>query len=120
MSTKILIVEDDPATRRMYVRILSRLNQPVTVLQTDNVDEAREVFLANSDIQLAILDGSPTGASNSTTTDLAKEIKQQSPACRLVAVTGRPDLYPELLATCHAVVEKPFEKPELLAALGLS
>lgn len=118
MSTKILIVEDEPTIMRTYLRIL--LNKSVTVLQADNVDEARQLFLANSDINVAILDGSPTGSQGSTTTDLAKEIKQQSPACRLVAVTGRPDLYPELLAACHAVVEKPFDKLELLASLGLS
>lgn len=117
MSTKILIVEDNPAVRQVYVRILSKL--PVIVLQADNVDVARSLFLANPEINVVVLDGDVPGSIS--TGQLAQDIRQQGRMrYRLVAIVGNLEKCPDLVAVCNVALQKPIEKPEFLAALGLS
>lgn len=117
MSTKILIVEDEPATRRMYVRILSKL--PVIIIEADNTDVARSLFLANPEINIVILDGIVPGSIS--TGQLAQEIRQQGKMrYRLVAIVGNLEKCPDLVAVCNVALEKPIEKLVFLAALGLS
>lgn len=118
MAIKILLVEDEPALMRVYMRTL--LEKPVTVLQATNVDQAMHLISTNPDINKVVLDGSPRGSFAETTADLAKEIRTKLPECDLIAATGEPGRYGELRALCRLTLCKPFSKAEFLSALGLS
>lgn len=119
-SFKVLIVEDEVAMTRLYERMIKKCKgiNP-TILKARDNDEAFDLFLENTDIDAAVLDGSPKGSGFTDTYKLALAIRLRRPDCRLIAVTGNPAGCKQLWDFCDRKLAKPFEKEDFWEALGL-
>jgi len=120
---KILIVEDDLPLGEAFERAIMKFAQAqsilMTVLKTDNTDDAHELFIENPDFDTVLLDGSPTGHGFSDTYKLALAIRLRSNKCRLVATSGSPKDYKDLWDFCDERLAKPFNSEALWRKLGL-
>ncbi len=81
----ILIVEDDQCIRDLCRMILKSSGKPIDVLEASNIMEAETIIRNNEPIDFAILDGNVPGGR--TTTELAKDIRQQNPHCFMIAAS---------------------------------
>jgi DNA-binding NtrC family response regulator len=83
----ILVVEDDPAVRRLIVRALSR--NGFTVLGAGSATAGLAAFEAPfANIKLAIIDMVMPGMSG---LDLAAELERRQPGIRILYISGHGD-----------------------------
>lgn len=112
--TSILLVEDDEVFARVIGRALHRRNY--TVACAYNVEQARQL-IATEIFELAILD---LNLGNQSSLSLIDLLKQSSPLCRILILTG----YASIATAVEAIklgadnyLAKPADAEEILAAL---
>jgi hypothetical protein len=113
---KILVVDNEPALVRAYMRMTKGL---AIVLSADDTDRGYKLIVENPDLHAVIMDSDTRGRLLQTTYALALSIKAHWPKCILVAATGSPGSCTELVDICDQILVKPFGKKDFLKALGL-
>jgi two-component system cell cycle sensor histidine kinase/response regulator CckA len=108
-SETILLVEDEPAVRRLVAASLERAGYQVLEAR-DGVEglalfdaHASSVDLLITDLRMPEMDGQ----------SLVRELRDRAPALRVLCVSGYPGSAVELTHTEHFLA-KPFSKYELL------
>src|SRR5437773_2247279 len=110
MKSKILLVDDDPAVRRMLSRVLE--DEDYTVLLATNAAEALEVASA-AGVDVALLD---LNLPDQTGWELFERLISAHPLLPIVILTARANqLFPALAAGVGALMEKPLDLPKLLS-----
>jgi DNA-binding NtrC family response regulator len=110
VSPRILVVDDDDATRQVLVRVLTR--EGFTVAECGTRDEALD-HLRAATFDLLLTDFvMPRGSG----LELVAEAARLYPALHCVVMSGHPR--PEEASTAIAWVEKPIDVEQLLAALA--
>lgn len=114
MKTKILLVDDDPFSRRLFEDLLR--HKGVELVTATNVGEARHAF-RSGDFNLAILDQRlPDGNG----LDLFAEIRKERPRQMALMITGYADVRDAVRAVREGLFDyltKPFENLEELEAV---
>ena len=114
-TTSILVVEDDPATRRL-LEVSLEANGYV-VQSAGTIEEARTILTEGSDCSLVLLDRLlPDGES----TLLSRWIRANRPHSHIVMLTGEASREAKVSGFASGVddyVTKPFEMDELLARI---
>ncbi|MGI4847451.1 MAG: response regulator [Janthinobacterium lividum] len=117
--TTILVVEDNPASRKLAVLVLK--NAGYAVLQADEGEQAVRIVrdampdLILMDVQMAGMDG--LTAAGILKADPATA---QIPIIALTAFAMRGDEQKILAAGCDAYITKPYHYPDFLARVALS
>jgi two-component system KDP operon response regulator KdpE len=112
MKSKILLMDDDPAVRRMLSRVLE--DEAYTVFGATNASEALEVA-STRDVDLAMVD---LNLPDETGWDLFERLIREHPLLPIVVVTARANqLFPALAAGVGALMEKPLDLPRLLSTI---
>lgn len=114
----VLVVEDDPAVRRLMKRMITRMGVAVLTASTAQHGLAR-VRRERGAIDLAILDMVMPGMSG---LDLATELDRQYPNLRILYISGYVDsVAMEVIARQHPerVLLKPFGEQALLDRVRL-
>jgi CheY-like chemotaxis protein len=104
----ILLVEDEPAVRSLFVRALSR--EGYTIVEARNGREAMDLFdqlganidLLVTDLRMPLMGG----------LELAQELRTRQPAMKLLCVSGYPDN--EMPAIGAEFLAKPFSRDALV------
>ena len=111
MKTKILLVDDDPFSRKLFEDLLR--HKEIELVSTANAAEARSAFRAG-DFNLAILDQRlPDGNG----LDLFAEMRRERPRQMALLVTGYADVRDAMRAVREGLFDyltKPFESLEEL------
>ena len=110
---RVLVLDDEPLIR--WAAAVTLADAGFEVVEASSVSTARRVIdsirvdLALLDVRLADGDG----------VELMKEIHQRQPSCRFVMMTAlrTPEVAAQV-ASDVAVLDKPFEMPELLHVVG--
>lgn len=114
MKPKILLVDDDPFSRRLFEDLLRR--KGVELVTVTNVSDARHAF-RSGDFNLAILDQRlPDGNG----LDLFAEIRKERPRQMALMITGYADVRDAVRAVREGLFDyltKPFENLEELEAV---
>ena len=114
MKSRILLVDDDPFTRKLFENLL-RLNDTELTIAT-NIEEARQEF-RSGDFNLAILDQRlPDGSG----LDLFAEMRKERPRQMAVMITGYADVKEAVRAVRQGLFDyltKPFENLDELEAI---
>jgi CheY-like chemotaxis protein len=105
----ILLVEDEPAVRSLFVRALSR--EGYTIVEARNGREAMDLFdqlgsnidLLVTDLRMPLMGG----------LELARELRTRQPAMKLLCVSGYPDN--EMPSIGAEFLAKPFSRDALVA-----
>ena len=115
MEQKILVVDDEQRMRKLVKDFLVREN--FTVLEAADGEEAVDVFLAEKDIDLIILDVMMPKMDG---WQVCREIRQYSkvPIIMLTAKGGVRDRIEGLNAGADYYLTKPFDNRELLACIN--
>ncbi|MEO7271421.1 MAG: response regulator [Vicinamibacterales bacterium] len=108
----ILLVEDEPAVRRLVAVSLERAGY--RVLEARDGSEGVALFEAHApavdllitDVRMPEMDGA----------SLVRELRDRAPALRVLCVSGYPGAAVDLTRTEHFLA-KPFSKYELLATV---
>lgn len=109
MKENILLVDDDPAVRRMLFRVLE--DEKYSVTQAATGAEALELAAA-SEPDLALLDLSLPSTSG---WDVFEKLTNDHPSLPIIIITARPNqIFPALASGVGALMEKPLDLPKLL------
>jgi CheY-like chemotaxis protein len=108
---RILVVEDDPETRRLLCKLLTVLGHQV--LQAGDVASGRKALACN---QLDLL-LSDIGLPDGTGYDLMKEVPASLPALALTGYGMESDVQQSLAAGFREHLTKPVDVPRLQAAI---
>ena len=112
MREKILLVDDDPAVRRMLSRLLSE--EHYSVLTAINGMEALELA-KNTRIDLVLLD---LNLPVKNGWDTFEGLTRENPFLPIVIITARSNqIFPSLAAGVGALMEKPLDLPTLLQTI---
>lgn len=87
-SPKVLIVDDEEEWRERWTRRLTR--EGAEVLKASSLAEGEELFEANPDITLVIMDACVPGLCQPNSMPLVEKIRQTFKG-PIVAASGRPD-----------------------------
>ena len=114
---KLLIVDDEPRTRKGLVNIISKSSLPVEIVGispngTDALEKTRESLpdIIITDIRMPKMDG----------IEFSSEVRKFHPSCQIIFISSYSDKeYLRSAITLKAVnyVEKPFEAEEMLEAI---
>ena len=108
----ILLVEDEPAIRRIVAASLARAGY--RVLEAGDGAQGIEVFEAHADaVDLLITDIRMPEMDGES---LVRELRGRAPALRVLCVSGYPGSAVDLAHTEHFLA-KPFSKKELLGSV---
>jgi DNA-binding NtrC family response regulator len=108
---RILVVDDAPS-----IRLLCRVNLELEgheVLEASSLRTAR-AMLAEEDVDVVVLD---VHLHNERSDALVAECHAQQPPIPVVLVTGSVEITDPALSEAEAVLPKPFELEQLLAAV---
>jgi DNA-binding NtrC family response regulator len=108
---RVLVVDDEPS-----IRLLCRVNLELEgheVLEADTLETARAA-LAEGDVDVVLLDVHLRGERSDA---LIAECHAQEPPVPVVLVTGSADVTQDRLTEADAILPKPFQLDELLAAV---
>ncbi len=112
MKENILLVEDDPAVRRMLYRVLE--DEKYHVAQAANSSQALEMAAAKAP-DLALLD---INLPSSSGWEVFEKLTNIYPCLPIIIITARPNqLFPALASGVGALMEKPLDLPKLLWAI---
>jgi len=112
--TKILVVDDDEASRAVIMRMLEGRGH--TTLAASSA-EAAEEMLEEEEVHLIVADLRMPGMSG---VELVRRARARHPQVAAIYVSGHPGdlaLSPEGDAGAAAVLEKPFGREQLLGAV---
>jgi len=113
MKDKILLVDDDPAVRRMLSRLLAQENYLVISASTGR--EALELADTAAP-DLVLLDLNLPGKDGWHTFEV---LNTQHPLLPVIIITGRSNqLFPALASGVGALMEKPMDAPKLLSIIA--
>jgi len=108
----ILLVEDEPAVRRLVAASLARAGY--RVLEARDGAQGIELFEAHADaVDLLITDIRMPEMDGDA---LVRELRGRAPALRVLCVSGYPGRAAELASTEHFLA-KPFSRYELLGSV---
>lgn len=85
---KILIVDDHPLIREAVRHVLAQLDRDVQVCDAESCEAAKQQILANSDLDLVLLDLSLPGASGLSA---LASLREQFPALPVVVLSASDD-----------------------------
>jgi CheY-like chemotaxis protein len=109
---KILLVDDDPAVRKMLGLLLT--GEGYTVILAITGSESLEVVRA-TDIDLVLLDLNMPGTDGWETFE---QLVSENPMLPIVVITARPNQhFTALAAGIGALVEKPLDLPKLFLTI---
>jgi DNA-binding response OmpR family regulator len=109
MNRKILLVDDDPAVRRMLLRVLDEENYDVRPARTGR--EALE-FAASETFHLVLLDINLPGENGWEICETFLNSYSQVP---IIVITARSNqLFPAMASGVGALMEKPLDMDKLL------
>jgi PAS domain S-box-containing protein len=109
----VLLVEDDPAVRRVVRQQLIDLGHPV--IEAENGSQASEMIEQIADIAIVVSDVIMPGGINGR--QLAKQVLSRHPAMRIVLMSGYADEADADDANDLPVLAKPFTRQDLVRAL---
>ncbi len=111
-TTRLLLVDDEPAVRSALERVLSL--EGFEVVCASNCHEALE-SLYEWPISLTLLD---INVANENGWDFCRRARSQFPELRVIAITAKPDQQAAALAAgADALMEKPLDLPHLLKVI---
>lgn len=108
---RVLVVDDEPS-----IRLLCRINLELDgheVREAESLDTAR-TELETGDVDVVLLD---VHLHHERSDVLIEECHAQEPPIPVVLVTGSADVTQDRLTDADAILPKPFELDELLAAV---
>jgi DNA-binding response OmpR family regulator len=108
---RVLVVDDEPS-----IRLLCRINLELdghAVREAESLDTAR-AELETGDVDVVLLD---VHLHHERSDVLIEECHAQEPPVPVVLVTGSADVTLDRLTDADAILPKPFELEELLAAV---
>src|SRR5947209_9883243 len=112
MKKKILLVDDDPAVRRMLFRLLAVENY--FVIPASNGREAVETA-ANTRVDLALLD---LNMPEENGWETLERLVGDNPSLPVIIITARSNqFFPAVAAGVGALMEKPLDLPKLLRTI---
>ena len=109
----VLLVEDDPAVRRVVRQQLIDLGYPV--IEAENGNQAVEMIEQIADIAIVVSDVIMPGGINGR--QLAEQVRQGHPQMRIVLMSGYADEAEPAGAGDLPVLAKPFDRQDLARAL---
>lgn len=115
-SIKILLAEDDDNSYRLISAILSKYD--LTILRTTDGMQTIEVFRANPDVSLILMDIKMPGIDGFEATREIRKINRTVPVIAQTAFAFAGDKEDALLAGCNAFITKPIVKQELLELIN--
>jgi signal transduction histidine kinase len=110
---KILLVDDDEATRKLYRDMITRMGHEVFAAET--VEEAKSIISSEKDLDVALVDRMLSGGEDGL--DVLKCIQTSQPLCQAVMVSG----YPSFSSAAEALRSNAFDylaKPVEFAGLS--
>jgi len=112
LKEKILLVDDEPAIRRVLTRILA--GEGYNVLPATNGVEALE-FAAHGDFDLVLLDLNMPGMNG---WDTFEKLTSKNPLLPIIVITARPNQrFTALAAGIGALMEKPLDLQKLFLTI---
>ena len=108
----ILVVEDIEINFRLIEAIFSRTN--VNLIKAVDGIEAVDIFKANNNIDLVLMDIKLPGISGYEVTKLLKDIRKDVPIIAQTAYSMDGDEEKALEAGCDEYISKPINKIELM------
>jgi CheY-like chemotaxis protein len=111
MRQRILLIDDDPAVRRMLLRVLDEENYSVRAATSRS--EALQVALAES-FNLLLLDGDLPGENSA---DFCAEFTRIHPQAPII-IMARPSEAPSAATRIGVCLEKPLDIEKLLRTVG--
>jgi CheY-like chemotaxis protein len=109
MKSTILLVDDDPAVRRMLLRILE--DEDYSVVPAADGAEAVEIA-SSSPPDLLLLD---LNLPNQSGWDTFRQLTADQPQLPVIIITARSNqIFPALASGVGALMEKPLDLPKLL------
>ena len=109
MKENILLVDDDPAVRRMLLRVLE--DEKYHVIPAATAAEAIRIASQTAP-DLTLLDINLPSASG---WDVFERLTKDHPSMPIIVITARPNqLFPALASGVGALMEKPLDLPKLL------
>ena len=115
--TLILVAEDDQ-TNFFYLNALLKLETGATVIHASNGREAIELFKANPDIGLILMDMKMPDIDGFEAIRQIKQIRQDVPVIAITAYAMSGDKERILAAGCDGYISKPISKKNLLKKMG--
>lgn len=115
--TLILVAEDDQ-TNFFYLKALLKLETGATVLHASDGREAIELFKANPDIGLILMDMKMPDIDGFEATKQIKQIRQDVPVIAITAYAMSGDKERVLAAGCDGYISKPISKKNLLKKMA--
>jgi CheY-like chemotaxis protein len=109
----VLLVEDDPAVRRIVRQQLIDLGYPV--IEAENGNQAIEMIEQIADIAIVVSDVIMPGGINGR--QLAEQVRQGHPQMHIVLMSGYADEADSAGASDLPVLAKPFDRQDLVRAL---
>lgn len=108
----LLLVDDDPAIRRILLRLLTDENYHVLTARDGReaiqVAEANEIDLVLLDLNMPVQDG----------WQAFEQLTAKNPALPIIVITARPNqFFPALAAGVGALLEKPLDFAKLFKAI---
>jgi DNA-binding NarL/FixJ family response regulator len=117
---RILLADDHAMVREALAQILERLDPNLRMLQARNVDEAKELLLAENNFSMLLLDYNMPGMSGAAT---ITALKSQHPGLPIGVISGyvsSEEVEPLIAAGAAGVFPKAMSAPALLMALKLA
>jgi len=112
LKEKILLVDDEPAIRKMLTRLLT--GEGYNVLPATDGAEAIE-FASHADFDLVLLDLNMPGMDG---WDTFEKLTAKNPLLPVIVITARPNQrFTALAAGIGALMEKPLDLQKLLATI---
>jgi len=111
----ILIAEDDPTSLMLIMKIMKDIQ--VNLLTAENGQQALELFRANPDIKLVLMDLKMPVMDGYEATRQIKSLRPEIPVVALTAYALTKDKPKAIEAGCDAIVTKPVNKTELFKTI---
>jgi CheY-like chemotaxis protein len=109
----IMLVEDEPAIRRLLGTALRRSGY--TVLEAANGQEAIDSFATHQDVSLLITD---VRMPQMNGPELIRRLRASRPDLKVLCISGCVASVPVEIDNDVAVLQKPFSRQELIAKVG--